>query len=329
MVPCFRLSSHPTQKNGSVSDKRRVRIFCKTGGSRKVPAMLHLFLSFFLGKLFNLPAFPYLKVARAVWTSLCVLIFVRTLAPLRRIIGRDLHVFSRHHNGGILGFCVTATLECGHEFHEYGLELRDLMNAYTEASQRRARRHRCHPCRDLLAMKKPVRSVAWPKRTAAAMLLLAATALHPQGVNDGLDIANDRSAGRMRELRGSVAEENAREGAGKIFHMRVSGMRVAVRSGKFFDRSRILSTSLNFSARTADVAYTCEKLSPQWREQILPTQSCSGVALYSYGFAFGALGLERMLYKHHPRLARIPQWISTAGAASGIAYSVRSVRGGR
>lgn len=93
-------------------------------------------------------------------------------------------------------------------------------------------------------------------------------------------------------------------------------------STHFFDTPRIVSTSLNFSLRTVDTINTCHNFNrPGFREEILPTQSCAGVAAFSYGFAFGSLGAERLLYKHHPRLARIPQWISIAGAVSGIAYT--------
>ena len=104
---------------------------------------------------------------KSVGTSLAVLIMVRVLAPLRRIIGRELHIFDTHPNGAIRTFAVTALLECGHEVPEFEWSFLDLANAYTDAAQPRARRHRCHECRDLIAMRKPVVSVANAKAVAA------------------------------------------------------------------------------------------------------------------------------------------------------------------
>lgn len=86
----------------------------------------------------------------------------RALAPLRRIVARDLKVFEYQRFGPRrpLSFVVIDSLECGHSFTEYLWDFRDLINGYSDAPHVTARRHRCHECRDLVATKKPVRSVA-------------------------------------------------------------------------------------------------------------------------------------------------------------------------
>lgn len=92
---------------------------------------------------------------------------------------------------------------------------------------------------------------------------------------------------------------------------------------KFFDTPRVVSTSLNFSLRTFDVVNTCRGFADHTLvEDYLPAKTCGGVAAISYGFAFGSLGAERLLYKHHRKLARIPQWLSIGGAACGLAYTL-------
>jgi hypothetical protein len=84
----------------------------------------------------------------------------RVLAPLRKVLTREISVHTCYLNSDRPWiFTVYATLDCGHEFREYGWCFSDLVNAYTETPEVAARRHRCHPCRDLAVTKKPVASV--------------------------------------------------------------------------------------------------------------------------------------------------------------------------
>jgi hypothetical protein len=99
-------------------------------------------------------------------------------------------------------------------------------------------------------------------------------------------------------------------------------------SPKFWTKQRIAATSLNFFARSYDAAQTCHGLmySKGFHENVFPTQSCAGVAMFSAGFAGSALLSERLLYKRHPRLAHIPQWASFASASMGIIGTHLEVR---
>lgn len=110
-----------------------------------------------------------------------------------------------------------------------------------------------------------------------------------------------------------------------LFVIAVSGSSAKAQSvnPRFLDGPRIASTALNFSLRTFDTVETCRNLDRGGKEYFLPTQRCSGVASISAAYTIGAFALERVLYKHHPRLARIPQIVSTAGAVSGIAFSAK------
>lgn len=91
---------------------------------------------------------------------------------------------------------------------------------------------------------------------------------------------------------------------------------------RFFDKPRIAATAVNFSLRAYDDVNTCRGFAQHdFHENLLPTQSCKGSTLIIGGVAAGSLVLERMLYKRHPRLARIPQWVSAAGSAEGLAGS--------
>lgn len=81
------------------------------------------------------------------------------LAPLRRIASRTLEVFSYHKNGRPYQFVIHDALECGHVTTLYDWDILDLIWAYTETPSVRARRHRCVPCAELVAQRKPVASV--------------------------------------------------------------------------------------------------------------------------------------------------------------------------
>jgi len=84
----------------------------------------------------------------------------RVLAPLRRIISRELEIYSTDRiTGHPYSFVVHDTLECTHTYTSFGWDIFDLLNAYTESAHVRAVRHRCHECLTLTA-KKPVQSVA-------------------------------------------------------------------------------------------------------------------------------------------------------------------------
>jgi hypothetical protein len=108
-------------------------------------------------------SFPFLPFILFPIRELCILYKVavaRLLSPLRRIVTRELRVH-RCYPGTAkpMLFTVVASLECGHSFTELEWNFRDLLNAYTEAPEVNAKRHRCHECRDLATTKKPVTSV--------------------------------------------------------------------------------------------------------------------------------------------------------------------------
>ena len=80
----------------------------------------------------------------------------RSLAPLRRIVARELEQLQIRP--GYFINSLLDTLECSHQTW-HPVDLADLVNAYTENPLIRARRHRCRPCASLLQAKKPVSSV--------------------------------------------------------------------------------------------------------------------------------------------------------------------------
>lgn len=83
----------------------------------------------------------------------------RVLAPLRRIISRELEIYSTDRiTGHPYSFVVHDTLECTHTYTSFGWDIFDLLNAYTESAHVRAIRHRCQECLTLTA-KKTVQSV--------------------------------------------------------------------------------------------------------------------------------------------------------------------------
>ena len=114
-----------------------------------------------LGRKFPLFS-PFIRSAYRLESALlrCLELVSRTLAPLRRITSRKLFAYVVRIRPRHALCCLRDTLECGHII-ECGIDsLRDLMNAYTENSVVRARRHRCHECAALVAERKPVQSVA-------------------------------------------------------------------------------------------------------------------------------------------------------------------------
>lgn len=159
MLTCFRLLKFQAPKEQlSASDNGRVQILCKPARwNRKVPMLLSKICKVF-------PLLPF--ILSLIWESLRLLKMAvnRTLAPLRRIVTREMKVFERQRFGSRHPrlFAVIDTLDCGHSFVDHSWSFRDLLCAYvdpTDFPHVTARRHRCHECRDILAAKKPVRSV--------------------------------------------------------------------------------------------------------------------------------------------------------------------------
>lgn len=95
---------------------------------------------------------------------------LRTLAPLRRIINRELQVFKYDsvRKDFPISFAIIDHLECGHEYTCLGWDVFDLLFAYTDNPEVRAKRHRCRPCAELLATRKPVQSVALASKRAVS-----------------------------------------------------------------------------------------------------------------------------------------------------------------
>lgn len=90
----------------------------------------------------------------------------RTLAPLRKIVARELEVFEFGRNSvHPQSFAVHDRLECGHIHTSLLWDIFDLLNAYTESPHVRAIRHRCQECLTL-TQRKPVQSVAAVSKAA-------------------------------------------------------------------------------------------------------------------------------------------------------------------
>src|SRR6185437_2719769 len=93
----------------------------------------------------------------------------RTLAPLRRIVSREVESFRPDPRVNYEVYSLRDTLECGHvQDHFLWGGLADLQNAYTENPLVRSARHRCQPCAQLLSVKKPVQSVTLKKAAGVA-----------------------------------------------------------------------------------------------------------------------------------------------------------------
>jgi len=91
----------------------------------------------------------------------------RVLAPLRRIVSRELEVYATSRVSiHPASFVVHDKLECGHVHTSLLWELFDLTDPYTRSAHVRAIRHRCHECLTLAA-KKPVQSVTLAKAKVA------------------------------------------------------------------------------------------------------------------------------------------------------------------
>lgn len=90
-------------------------------------------------------------------------------APLRRIVARELCKSQPDpRNAKYIVYSIIDTLECGHAQDNYLFNgLLDLINPYTDSPVIRAKRHRCRPCMNLLAKKKP-QSVPLPAVAKAA-----------------------------------------------------------------------------------------------------------------------------------------------------------------
>lgn len=88
------------------------------------------------------------------------------LPPLRKIVRREL--CQQHVRPKYIIYSLIDTLECGHKQDNYLFNgLLDLINPYTDSPVVRAKRHRCRPCMNLLAKKKP-QSVPLPAVAKAA-----------------------------------------------------------------------------------------------------------------------------------------------------------------
>ena len=105
----------------------------------------------------------YLRRIATEWAEL----MRRELAPLRRIISRELEVYATSRVSiHPASFVVHDKLECGHVHTALNWDIFDLLNAYTESPWVKAVRHRCHECLTLTA-KKPVQSVTVVKTAVA------------------------------------------------------------------------------------------------------------------------------------------------------------------
>jgi len=91
-------------------------------------------------------------------SSLSIAAFWRMLmsAPLRRIISRELDVQQVKPKYSV--YAIIDELECGHSYWS-PISLLELVNAYETSPAISAKRHRCRPCMNLLAKRKPMQTV--------------------------------------------------------------------------------------------------------------------------------------------------------------------------
>jgi hypothetical protein len=108
------------------------------------------------------PRFFLHSIAAALRSAVRVL--AMALSPLRRIVVRELCESQPDpRNPKYLVYSILDHLECGHSQNNYLFDgLLDLINPYTDSPVIRAKRHRCRPCAQLLAQKKPVQGVPFP-----------------------------------------------------------------------------------------------------------------------------------------------------------------------
>lgn len=101
-------------------------------------------------------------------TTFLVELMRRVLAPLRRIVSRELEVFSTDRlSGRPASFAIRDGMECGHTHTSLLWDVFDLLNGYTESAHVKAVRHRCSECQTLTATKKPPQSVGQVKTAVA------------------------------------------------------------------------------------------------------------------------------------------------------------------
>ena len=93
---------------------------------------------------------------------------------------------------------------------------------------------------------------------------------------------------------------------------------------RFVDKQNTASFAFMTAARSYDVVTTCRNLNNNSKEVFLPTQSCKGVALYSFAFsALGVAGAYTMHRTGHHKLERLAMPIATIGSIVGIVYTWR------
>ena len=113
----------------------------------------------FLPQVF--PTLPFVRNLALEIIKLFKLAASRTLAPLRRILTREMVVHKRQRIGTPHPslFTVVDHLDCGHFYIDHLWSFLDLLCAYDALPHVTARRRRCRPCAALIAAKKPVASV--------------------------------------------------------------------------------------------------------------------------------------------------------------------------
>ena len=106
----------------------------------------------------NLPNFftRIASIVSALWT-----LMPRLLAPLRKVVARELDVYLPDaRNPKYKIYSLVDTLECGHVQDVYLWNgLQDVLYAYSDNPAITAKRHRCQPCASLLATRKQPQSV--------------------------------------------------------------------------------------------------------------------------------------------------------------------------
>ena len=90
----------------------------------------------------------------------------------------------------------------------------------------------------------------------------------------------------------------------------------------FYDRTAKIELTAWAIVGGFDMAQTCWRIGPEWREQFAPAQSCPGIV----GFSAGMIAVEELSRyafhrTHHRKLERLAPLVAIAGNAAGIVRS--------
>ena len=95
---------------------------------------------------------------------------------------------------------------------------------------------------------------------------------------------------------------------------------------KFFDKQQIIGLYVHARVRTADTVVTCHNIANGATEMWIPTQSCTGIAVWQAASVGAALGIGWLFHKTgHHKLERMTPWVATSASAAGLTKSVFNI----